>query len=269
MNSDQTDVRKLAGGKNSFINVAGDYVYYYSGTSGDQSGLGYVANGRGLYRTDIKGKDTFTLTRGTTDGMMLVGNHLYYTVFGDTDDNDNAKVTVNRVSIANEDETVLINDHIKLGGYSSGNIYYGGVTGNHHLYSYNTSTGITSTVCDTINVYLPTVYSGKVYYLDLDDDYALKSYSLSDGTIQTIVSERIDTYNLYGNVVFYQNCNPDDYALKRVNLDTLAVETIQSGVFKNINCTSAYTYFESYQDSVPVYCVPTYGGAGVSTFTPY
>lgn len=270
MTPEQTDIRKLAGGNISFINVAGDYVYYYSSTTGSQAGLGYVASGRGLYRTDIKGKSTFTLARGTTDSMMLIGNHLYYTYFTEeTDSNGTEKVTLNRITTSNTDEKLLINDHIKIGGYANGNIYYGGVTGDHHLYSYSTTTDISSTVSDTLNVYLPTVYNGKVYYLDLDDNYALKAMSLSDGSIETIVTERVDTYNLYGNVIFYQNVDVNDYALRRVNLDNGTVDTIASGVYTKICCTSTYTYFEGFGEDVPVYCVPTFGGSGMSTFQPY
>ena len=49
MNADQTELKKLASGETSFINAAGDYLYYFSRSSSDQSGLGYVRNGRGIY----------------------------------------------------------------------------------------------------------------------------------------------------------------------------------------------------------------------------
>ena len=267
MNSDQTDIRLVAGGYNSYINISGNYVYYYSSTTGNQTGLGYVMDGRGLFRTSLDGKRTVSLSRITSDGMMLVGSNLYYTAFYENPSDPNAAlVTLDTVTINNENMSTLMSEHIKLGGYSNGRIIYSGVTGDHHIYAFSVDDGSISTLSANVNAYLPIIVADKIYYLDLDRNYHLCVLSLSDGTVTELVSERIDTYNLYGNVVFYQTCNPDNYELRRLNLDLMNDELIASGVFCKINCTSTYTYFEAFGNQTPVYMVPTFGGSGISTF---
>ena len=269
MNPDQSDCHKFASGKTSFLNVAGDYVYYYTATSGQQAGLGYVCNGKGFFRTGKDGKHTFSLSKATTDSMMLVGNRLYYTVFEESDlREDSALVEVRSITTANTDEELNIEDHIKLGGYANGIIYYGGMTGDHHLHALDTTTGATYIVNEDINVYLPIIYDNKVYYLDLDDEYTLKAMSLTTGEITTIIDERIDTYNLYNGNIFYQTVgkSKEEYALKRANASGGDVMIIKNGVFENINCTSTYTYFTEFGNDITTYMVPTSGGVTVSTF---
>lgn len=264
MNADQSLVTKIASGHVGYINVLNGYVYYFSSTSGDNAGLGFVRNGKGLYRTDIKGKDTLAMSKCTTDGMLLVGDYLYYLDFAEGE-NDNAYVTLQKVSINNTDQQLVLAEHIKICGYSNGLIYYGGVENDHHLHTYNVATGETNQIYD-VNVYMPVVSSGYVYYLDLDNDYHLTSMSLSDGSRQDLSAERVDTFNMYGGILYYQNCDPDNYALKRVNADGTNMEIVKNGVFKNINVTSTYTYFQEFANDLPVYCTSTTGSVNVMSF---
>lgn len=266
MDSDQQNIHRLFGGNNSFLNIAGNYLYCYSASSGAQNDLGYVLNGRGLYRSRIDGKKTYSLTKCETDSMILVGNHLYYTVFEDDSKNkDQAIVTVHSVTTGNEDEKTVINEHVKIGGYNSGILYYNGMDNDHYLHGYNIASGTSSDIFNE-SVYLPTVYNGYIYYLDLNDHYHLKRYSLSDESIEVIVDERVDLYNLYGDIIYYQNCNPDDYALKRVYTDGTGLEVVANGVYKNICATSSYVYFTEFNNELPLYCTPTYGPVNVTTF---
>lgn len=264
MDKDQSNIKKIASGNVSNINVLNGYVYYFSSTSGDKAGLGFVRNGRGLYRTDVKGKDTFAMSKCTTDGMILVGDYLYYLDFAEGS-NDNAYVTLQKVSINNENQQLVLEEHIALGGYSNGLIYYGGVDSEHHLHTYDTMSGVTNQIYD-INVYMPVIVSGYVYYLDLDNDYHLTSMSLSDGSRLDLSGERVDTFNIYGGTIYYQNCDPAAYALKRVNVDGTNLEIVQSGVYKNINVTSSYTYFQEFGNDLPVYYTPTSGSINIQNF---
>lgn len=267
MTATEGDVKKIVSGKTSFLNIAGDYIYYYSSTSGEQTGLGYIRNGRGFFRSSLDGKKTFTLAKAETDSMILVGNHLYFTNFEEDPSNPNqALVTIHSITLNNEDDKMLIKQHAKLGGYSNGNIYYSGIDNDHYLYSYNIGTGATNTVFNEY-VYLPIVYGGYVYYLDLNDEYKLKKYSLADQSITTIVDERVDTYNLYNDIIYYQNVDPNGYALKRIYTDGTGLETVKEGVFTNINITSHYVYFNEFKNEVPIYHTPTFGNVNVTAFT--
>lgn len=263
MNADQSDIKRIASGDVSFINVINGYAYYFSSTSGDQSGLGYVRNGRGLYRTDLEGS-TFAMTKCTTDGLIVVGNYLYFLYF-EEGSNNNAHVSLHKVSINDENLEMVLDEHICLGGYSAGKLYYGGVNEDHHLYSLNLETGQSEQVSN-INVYLPIVNGDYVYYLDLNNDYHLTSMYLPDGSTSDLSGERVDTYNMNNSVIYYQNCDPNAYALKRMNIDGSNKETVQTGIFKNINITSTYTYFQDFKAELSVYYTPTNGSISVQPF---
>ena len=265
MNADQSEMTKLGSGDTSYINVIGDYIYFYSATSGSGNGLGYVRNGKGLYCCDITGKATYSLAKCETDSMMVVGNHIYFVNFGEADNAGNAIVTLDRTTTTNEGRETLINDHIRLGGFAYGNLYYGGMTSDHHLYAFNTSTRSVEQI-GSMNVYMPIVSGSAVYYLDLDDDYHLKAYSLSDGSITEIVSERVDTYNVYNGIIYYQNCDPEAYALKRCSADGSNVQIIKEGVYRDISVTSTYVYFRDFNNDLPVYQMPTSGAPAIYTF---
>lgn len=265
MNPDGTDLKKLTSGEGTFINVIGNYIYYYSSSSGGNSGLGYVRNGRGIYRTDIRGKNTFSIVRAESDSMIVVGNNVYFTNFGDTDNSGNALITFEKISTTGENQQVLFSEHINLGGGSGGNIYFSGVTNDHYLRSYNTVAGNVSTVLEE-NVYMPIASGGYIFYLDLADDYHLKGLYLADGSINTIVEERIDTYNVYNGIIYYQNVDPEGYALKRVSINGGEPEVVMDGVYKNINITSNYVYFQSFSNDMPIYMTPTNGAVNVRTF---
>ena len=67
-------------------------------------------------------------------------------------------------------------------------------------------------------------------------------------------------------MIYYQNCDPDNYALKRIHTDGTGEEIVRTGVFQNINMTSEYVYFTSFQNDLPVYQTPTFGAVEVTTF---
>lgn len=265
MNPDQTDIQLMANGNVSFINVLGDYVYYYSSTTGDQAGLGYVRGGRGFYRTNTKDNDTFSMAKTSSDSMIGIGNHLYFSSFNDTDSNGNATITMESITTSNEEQTVLANEHLKFGESKNGNIYYAGMTNDHHLYSLDPNTGVSSLVSNE-SMYLPIIYADEIYFLDLEDDYHLKALSLSDDNIRTVINERIDTYNMYNGIIYYQNCDPDGYALKRIYVDGTGAETVATGVYKDINITGTYVYFTEFNTDIPVYQQSTTGPVNVTTF---
>lgn len=263
MNADQSNIKRIASGDVSYINVINGYAYYFSATSGDQAGLGYVRNGRGLYRTDKNGS-TFAMTKCTTDGLIVIGNYVYFLNF-EEGSNNNAHVSLQKVSINDEGLEMVLDEHICLGGYSNGRLYYGGINENHFLNSLNLETGQVEQVRSN-NVYLPIVNGDYVYFLDLDNDYHLTSMYIPDGSSQDLSGERVDTYNMYGNVIYYQNCDPNAYALIRMNTDGSNKEIVQTGVHKNINITSTYTYFQDFKADLPVYYTPTTGSISVEAF---
>ena len=265
MQPGQTELQKLNGGEILYINVGGEYLYYYSRSSGGEAGLGYVRGGRGIYRCNLEGRQTTALSDATIDGLMLLGNAIYYTRFDSGDRSDNAIVTLASVPTNGGDETLLADAHPQLGTASNGILYYSSMESNYTLCTYNPSTGGVDTAVEQ-SMYQPIIQNDVVYYMDVHDDYRLKAYSLYDGSIQTIVSERVDGFNIMNGIIYYQNCDPDHYALKRIYADGTGEEFVADGVFHNINMTSEYVYFTEFNNDLPVYQTPTFGAVNVSTF---
>ncbi len=269
MNADQTEVKKLSSGEISYINAAGNYVYYYSRSSSDQSGLGYVRNGRGIYRVDKKGKNNILLGRLTTDSMMLVGNYLIYTDFQEDENSDNALVKVKGLSTDASFNFTYFTGHPRLASSQQGSIFYAAMEGDHHLHRLDPLSGSFTDVVEA-NMYEPIVQGDLVYFLDLDNNYHLSVCSMSEGNVRELIPERIDSYNLYGDIVYYQTVDEKDqngYALKRARVDGSSVETVKTGVYTDLSITSTYVYFREFNNDVPIYCTPTYGSVNVQPFS--
>lgn len=265
MEADGSLIRRIAAGNVSYITTYNDYVYFYSLEAAGQTGLGYVTGNRGIFRVDANGRKCVTLAQATSDSCMLLGNRIYYTVFEANErDDGNARISIHSVTIngTNEEEDML--GHYKLGATYEGNIIFGGYD-DHNLYSYNPQSGTTNLLLEG-TVYLPIYQDGLIYYLDITDNYKIKAYDVSAHTTSTIVSERVDTYNMYGDYIYYQNVNPDEYALKRINLSSGQVEVVRYGVYRDLNVTHNYLYFREFGNDVPVYKTPTLGPINVTSF---
>ncbi len=269
MNSDQSDIHKLVSGSDSMINAVNGYIYYFSTSASDGSGLGYVRNGRGIYRVDASGKTNVLLSRVTTDSMMLYGNRLYYTNFGENPSNeDTALVTVDSVSTDGKTTASYLRDHPKLGCAANGVVYYAGMGADHHLYALRPESGDAVEVC-ALNMYLPIVQGDQVYFLDMDDSLKLKVYSLTNNSVQTLSNETIDAYNLYGDIIYFQTVDMtggSNYALKRMRVDGSNEEIVRAGTAAGIQITEKYVYFHDFANDTPIYQTPTYGSVNVTTF---
>lgn len=264
MNVNQENVEKLVSGEISHINAAGNYLYYYSHSSGNEAGLGFVVGGRGIYRCTLNGQSVTSLNRSTTDGIVVLGSSLYYTNFAEGA-NGNAYVTLNRMTLNGTDDQMLFEDHPMLGTVQNGTLYFSSMADNYTLLRI-TSEMESPAVETTRNMYQPIMQNGIIYYLDIHDNYALKSYSIYDGSQTTIVSDRVDSFNVYKDIIYYQNCDPDNYALMRVYTDGTGEEIVRTGAFTNINITSEYVYFTEFGSEIPVYQTPTFGSLKVTTF---
>ncbi len=259
-------ISKMTAFSVSHINGGGDYLYFYTETDSGNAGLGYVRGGRGIYRYDILEGDFTFLTLTTTDSLLLYENTLYYTdITENENDTQEALIQVNQISTSGGEASTIFREHIKLGSVNNGQLYYAGMEQNHFLHSYEPSTGVFYTVCQE-NMYLPIFSEGYIYYLDLREDYHLKRYSLYDESITTLVATRIDTYNLYNGILYYQTCVANDYQLRRVYTDGTGDELVREGVYQNINITSDYVYFTEFGQEVPVYRTSTFGAVDVRTF---
>ena len=261
MNPDGSEIKKLLNSSVSYINAGGNYLFYYLKSKNGGSGLGYIRNTTGIYRSKLTGKETSCLDKDMATMMVLVGDEIYFQHY----DNVNFS-TLHKVPAAGADEEIeLSKDIIETACAANGRIYYSGLTKDHCLYAWNTENDTTSLIWDGNTCY-PTVIDNIVYYMDIDYDYRLFRYDLSSGELTALTNERLDYYNIYDNVIFYQTGGTKAPALMRMNLDGSNPEVVMEGVFHRINTTSAYTYFQPYGEDNIIYRTSTFGPIAVDNF---
>ncbi|MCR4642919.1 MAG: DUF5050 domain-containing protein [Lachnospiraceae bacterium] len=268
MNPDQSGIRKVVTADASLINCAGGYLYYFSASSAGQSGLGYVRDGRGIYRVDSAGKRNILLKQITTDTLLLYGNELLYTNFTEDEKKQSAVVTLSSISIDGETERPLLSEHPKLGCVVGTEVWYAGMDGDHHLHALD-PLSISKREVTSLNMYEPDEDNGLVYFLDMDDDMHLKVWSSSDNSVRIISEERIETFNRYGDTIYYQTIDEsgaNNYAFKRIRTDGSGEEVIYEGVVRDIQVTSQYVYFRDYKADLPIYQLAP-GASSIGVFS--
>lgn len=259
MNSDETDVRKLKNSISSYLNADENYLYCYQQGSAAASGMAMFGNTRGLYRLTHDGKNFSCVDRTDTSMLLLFGNDLYYENY-----DDETFSTLKRCGIDGKDKQSLSDYPLTAASVYNGQIYLNGTKDDHYLYTLNTATGELNLVLDH-NMWDPIVDGDYVYFMDLESNYYLCRYSFSTNTVEILTKDRVDFYNLYGNMIYYQTAGKSP-ALMRMHTDGTEPEVVAEGAFSNINITSNYVYFNGFQEDVPVYKTPTFGGINVTTF---
>lgn len=262
MNPDGTDIKKLLESRAEFINIGGNNIFYYMQSAKGGTGLGYVRSMSGIYRCNLKGNKAKCINSGMTTQMVLAGENLYYQHY----DNDTLG-TYNKIlkgGLGGE-ETLSYRADTGAACVYDGKIWYGGLEKDFYLHAIDLSTDTDSVVWNGASVAEPTVAGNLVYYMDIDNNYRLCVYDRSANQVSILTKERIDFYNVYGNVIFYQTAGKTP-ALMRMTADGGNKETIREGVYNRINTTSVYTYFYEFGVDDVVYRVPTFGGTSADTF---
>ena len=259
MKSDGSGSEKLIDVPVAYINAGGDYLYFYFDDPGGTKFMGIVGRMSGIYRLK-KGDDDFVCLDKCTSGVLnLVGSTLFYEHY----DNNNG-MQLYHSSLDGSDKGLSLNEIANPACVISGDIYYS-EQDSQILKVYRPGAPEGQVFMDYA-IYNPVVDGNDLYFMNMNDDYHLYRYSLSDGTLTQLTDERVDTFNVYGGMIFYQrNQNP---ALIRVNSDGSDPIIIAEGNYENINCTSNFTFYSPFREE-ETYMTYTFGGRGESAlFTP-
>lgn len=259
MRSDESEIKKLKSSVSSYLNADENYLYCYQQGSSASSGMAALGNTRGLYRLTHTGKNFSCLDRTDTSMLLLFGNELYYENY----DNETFS-TLKSCGIDGKNKQSLSDYPLTAACVSNGQIYLNGTKNDHYLYTLNPSTGDLNLVLER-NLWDPIVDGDYVYFMDLESNYYLCRYSFSTNTVEILTRDRVDFYNLYGDMIYYQTAGRTP-ALMRMHTDGSGSELVADGAFTNINITSSYVYFNEFNTPVPVYKTPTFGSVSVTTF---
>lgn len=261
MTSDRKNIEKIYNMNAKYINAGGDYVFFFGKTNTTSTGIGSVVSKSGMYMVKNDGSKVKSLCRDVSQNMLLVGNNLYYQHYNTTDGTTFAVIDLKKAK-----STELLDFMINPSCYVNGLFYYNGLYDDHYLYSYNPATEEVTKVWEG-DIWNP-IYDGEyVYYMDVLHNYRLCRYSIRNNTIEILTRERLDSFNVYGNVIFYQVSNLSGAALMRMNTDGSNQILVAEGTYNSINVTSTYTYFYKFGDERTIYCTPTFGIPAVTEFT--
>lgn len=262
MNPDCTDIKRLSPASASFINAGGNYLFYYTeGTKGGV-GLGYVRSMTGIYRCTLQGKDFKCLSDDLATMAVLSGDSIYYQHYDNTNFSSFNKLSIDD---SKTDELLQKKSIIETACVDNGTLYYSGTEKDHYVYGYDLTSGSTRTIWQGNTCY-PTIIGSYIYYLDVDNNYQLCCYDSANDTITVLTHDRVDFYNIYDQVIFYQKNDKNSPALIRMSIDGSNPEVVAEGVYNRINTTSTYTYFYPFDEDAIVYRTSTFGPISVDSF---
>lgn len=261
MSPEEEDLKCITKAQVQYVNAGGDYLYYYQVNASTSLGLGNRLRVNGLYRTQKNGNKALCLSKNTIQTVNLVDDTVFYQTMLKGEEN----LHLFCIGTDKSDETDLSNQLINPACAQNGTIYFAGTEKNHYLYAM-TKEGNITTVLDQ-NMWNPCILGDYVYYMDIENGYGLSRSSLSDGSKQILTNDRVDTFNVCDSFIYYQKNENEAHALMRMGLDGSYPELVAQGIYRNINITSQYVYFQDFGSDTPIYHTPTYGPINVTDFT--
>ena len=263
MKPDGSDQKLVQGVSAKYLNSAGDYLYYTQTGSGDDSSYGFVGNMNGIYRLK-KGRkgNTKGLDRTTAGQLILIGNNVYYQHY-----DNNEGITLYQCSVDGGDRTEVLKEIVNLSCVIGETIFYPDQNNNFFVNSFDTTT-LNSTPALSVRMYNPVYSDGYIYYISVDDGYALCRYNVNNRNNELLTKDRVDCFNVLGQVIFYQKNSKTEPCLIRMRSDGSSPSTVAMGNYTNINMTSYYTYYHTFGNPEDMYRVSTTGSPSPSRFTP-
>ena len=259
MNADETGIEKISGNTVKSINIGGDYLYYYMSDSSGSTGLGFVRRVIGVYRSDKDGNNLSTLSRDPAGTLLLVDNHLYIQSIPDS-----GGVNLLKVSIDGKEESIISTNKIYPASVYNGRIYYNDTKDSLFLCQLDTYTDATSVVVK-YNMWNPIRQGDYVYFMDIRENYRLCRYNLSEDKIEVLTENRVDTFNVTDEYIYYQKSSDTHPGLMRIGLDGSEEIMLAEGVYNNINTTSRYVYFQSFGNELATWRI-AHGDTEMSEF---
>ncbi len=262
--ADCSNSKKLYDDYVCYINADKNYIYYsrYNNKKADGSGSIFTFYNTGIFRINRKGNANILLLYNKPSGVMLLsGNYVYYQHYDTTDG-----LKFYKVGIDAKEETKLLDEAILPASILNSRLYYAGVSSDHYLRTMDIDTNVTS-ILSTESTYLPIASGDYIYYISLSD-YSICRMSYDGQNIETVVSDACFTYNLTldGKKLIYQVDRGDSNKIAILDLNTMESTTILDGDYNEINVTSNFIFFKSF-DSLTHYAYSLSSGV-LNTFHP-
>lgn len=260
MDSDGKNIKKLNDESVYSINACGKYLYYSKNNlTSSNSTAAFRGTLFSAIRSDLDGKHVVTLCEDYSATLVLVGNKVYFQRYTNNDQKQTNGALYN-VGIDKKDLSVAVKSDINPACVNGAYIFYTGVEKDHNIYRLNTATNSSSLYYEG-NCYKCIVDDNELYFIDAEDNYKLKKTGASSTrSVETVLNERISTYNIDSNYIYFQIDDQENGMLCRIKKDGGSeYEIIAKGNYDNINVTSKYIYFHNIKNESEIYRAPTNG----------
>lgn len=265
MNKDGSELTCLVKSPVRYINSAGDYLYFYQETTTENGAFGTMIRNNGVYRLK-KGKNNSAdcLDRTASKVVSLIGNILYYEHYTPKDG-----IQLYSVPIDKGERGLLNEEDINPACVVNGVIYYASPANRFALCRYQPAINRSEIVLGDPKTFQPVYDDGKIYFMNVSDDYKIYALDMNSGEVRQITDCRVDAFNVYQGVIFYQKNDPNEPALMRMNASDLAPLVVANGNYCDINITSQFTYFRDFTEDNFFYFTGTVNESlGVNRFRP-
>ena len=261
MNSDGTNIHKLYDDTISYINIAGKYIYYARNNLNEETKASvFRINLFGVYRLNLDGTHLLDLNNEACGAVSLGNNKVFYQHY-----DGKTALSLRSISIDGKKSESIDFSAINPSCINNGYMFYNNVANNFNLSKMNIEDKTTQTIYDG-KCWHPIFDNSYVYFMDIDNNYSLARLNLNTNEKEVLGTGRIDTYNLYGDYIYYQVNDANNPCLCRMKKDGTNAQKIIDGNFCNINITSNYVFFNQFGNDVPIYKVATTGELNVTRF---
>lgn len=247
MNMELQDMKKVCADYASYINVAGNYIFYTrrndkKGHTGEAF-LNFSTTG--LYRVQTNGHKMSQLFRNPTETVTLFGNQVYYQHYDDEEG-----LQLFRIGIDGKKDTMLLDEGASPTAIVNDTIYYTGIDKDHNIHSMNID-GSGQRVILEGNFTGLSYSNGALYCMDMENDYTLCRVEMDGSNVTHLTQDRIATYNISedNETIYYQLDNGTDNGLYALDMASDSHTLLRDGNFNYLHVISDYLFFEEYDGS--------------------
>lgn len=247
MDENFENVKKICDDNVSYLNVAGDYIFYTrrNDKKGVENSAFLSLSTTGLYRIGTDGNGLDQLYREPTQTVNLLGNQLYYQHY------DHQKgLQLFNIGIDGKEDTMMLDEGAAPTAIVNNTIYYTGADTNHNIHAMDISS-FSSRVLLEGNYTGLSYYGDYLYFMDMGRDYVLCRSKLDGSDVTQLTSQRIATYNLSpdGEKVYYQVDNGTENGLYALDIASGDSRLLRDGDFNYFHIISDSMFFEKFDGS--------------------
>lgn len=257
MNSDESDIRKIASSVAQTILSDGNYLYFFQAGIAGSGDISNIVSRHGYFRSDLSGNQITSLSEDVIVTGQLIGNYLYLLSVNE------GAISFFKLRCDKSDSVALANYSINPACVQGSTIYYNGTQDNHYLYALDTANDVPRQV-ENISLWYPVIDGNYLYYMDVPNNYRLCRYNMSSREIEILTKDRVDCFNVGGGYIYYQK-NGTDPQLICMRTDGTDARIIASGNYTRISMTSKYVYFQEFESRTQYHC--PIGSSSYALFT--